>query len=50
MYVDERSAERKVLCDPVVRLELDRRGIRLCSFTDVDARRGFHSRQGLPLE
>ena len=32
MYLGERSIERRVLCDPALFPELDRRGIQLCPF------------------
>jgi predicted glycoside hydrolase/deacetylase ChbG (UPF0249 family) len=35
MYLSERSVERRVLCDPALVHELDRRGIKLCSFRRV---------------
>jgi len=39
MYVAERAAERRVLCDPTVRDALLIRGIELCSFSDLPPRR-----------
>lgn len=35
MYLDERAAERRVLCDPSVRDAVVARGIELCSFADL---------------
>ena len=38
MYTVERSSERAVMCDPALPRELGQRGIKLCSFADLDLR------------
>jgi chitin disaccharide deacetylase len=38
MYRVERSSERTVMCNPALPGELGRRGIKLCSFADLDPR------------
>jgi predicted glycoside hydrolase/deacetylase ChbG (UPF0249 family) len=37
-YRDERAQEVRTLCDPEVRETVERLGIQLCSFREVDAR------------